>query len=129
MSRGGNVSGPQTPGKVLAVHPHLYVQYGRAKWSSPGTPRRPDAISPNTGISFDAARQVFDDPYVLIIEDHEDELGEMRYHAIGFVRHRLLVVVFVDRSGDNEEITHILSVRKAVDYEEKAYTRQFTQGD
>jgi uncharacterized DUF497 family protein len=66
------------------------------------------------GISFDIAKEVFADPHVVIVEDCEDERGEMRYHAIGYANaHLLLVVVFVDRSGDDEEIIHIISVRKA----------------
>ena len=35
------------------------------------------------GVSFETGGQVFDDPFVLIVEDREDENGEMRYHAIG----------------------------------------------
>jgi len=82
------------------------------------------------GISFEAATQVFADPHVVIIEDSEDERGEMRYHAIGYGDAQLLlVVVFADRSGGDEEIIHIISVRKAGDYEYKTYARQFTKGD
>ena len=36
------------------------------------------------GVSFEAATQAFLDPHLILIEDREDELGEMRYHAIGF---------------------------------------------
>jgi uncharacterized DUF497 family protein len=74
--------------------------------------------------------QVFADPHVIIVEDCEDERGEMRYHAIGYADARLLlVVVFADRSEHDEEIIHIISVRKAEDHEEKTYARQFTEGD
>jgi len=51
------------------------------------------------GISFEVATLVFADPHLMAIEDREDELGEMRYHAVGDAGgHRLLVAVFVDRS-------------------------------
>jgi uncharacterized DUF497 family protein len=82
------------------------------------------------GISFEAARQVFADPHVVIVEDCEDEHGEIRYHAIGYADpHRLVVVVFLERPEDDTEIIHVISARKAEDYEEKTYARQFTQGD
>ncbi len=82
------------------------------------------------GISFKMATRVFADPQAVIIEDCEDQFGEMRYHAIGYAgTHLLLVVVFVDRADDDEEIIHIISARKAEEYENKTYARQFTQGD
>ncbi len=78
------------------------------------------------GIDFNAARDVFADPQLLIAEDCEDEHGEMRYHAIGYaVPHLLLVVVPIDRSSGNRERVHIISARKAVAYEESAYSDQF----
>jgi len=78
------------------------------------------------GISFDAATRVFADPHLVVIEDCEDEFGEMRYHAIGYAgAHLLLVVVFVDRTKDDEEIIHIIAARKAVAYDHSTYTDQF----
>jgi uncharacterized DUF497 family protein len=78
------------------------------------------------GIEFHIATDVFADPYMLIVEDCEDEHGEMRYHAIGYAgQYILLVVVFVDRSSGNRERIHIISARKAVAYEESAYSDQF----
>jgi uncharacterized DUF497 family protein len=60
------------------------------------------------------------------MEDCEDDYGEMRYHAIGHAgAHLLLVVVFVDRSEDSEEIIHIIAARRAVDYEYSTYSDQF----
>lgn len=79
-------------------------------------------------ISFELAQQVFNDPHVVILEDCEDERGEMRYHAIGYVETQfLLLVVHADRSEENQEIIHIISARKAEDYEQRTYARQFTQ--
>lgn len=78
------------------------------------------------GIDFNAAREVFADPQLLIVDDCEDDHGEMRYQAIGYaVSHLLLVVVFVDRSSENLARVHIISARKAVAYEESAYSDQF----
>jgi uncharacterized DUF497 family protein len=51
---------------------------------------------------------VFADPYLIVVEDCEDERGEMRYHAIGYGEKPqvLLTVAFVDRSTDEQEIIH-----------------------
>jgi uncharacterized DUF497 family protein len=77
-------------------------------------------------VSFEAAKQVFSDPYLVILEDREDERGEMRYQAIGYADFELLLlVVFVDRSREGSEIIHIISARKAVRYEQSAYSDQF----
>jgi len=52
-------------------------------------------------ISFETATEVFSDPYLIIVEDCEDEHGEMRYQAIGRATSEvLLMVVYVDRSSD-----------------------------
>ena len=59
-------------------------------------------------IRFETARQVFADPHVIIVEDCEDEHGEMRYHAIGRAGAKLLLVVFADRSTDEREVLHII---------------------
>lgn len=66
------------------------------------------------------------DPHLLTLEGCEDERGEMRYHAIGYADAvLLLLVVFADRSGEDQEIVHIISARKATDYEQSAYSDQF----
>lgn len=91
-------------------------------------------------VSFETAKQVFLDPYVIVVDDCEDERGEMRYHAIGYAdgsagasaaarAELLLLVVFADRSGDGQEIIHIISARKADNYEQRTYARQFEAGN
>ena len=73
---------------------------------------------------FETGAQVFDDPFVLIVEDREDENGEMRYHAIGRAHSQtLLVIVHVDRSTDEQTKIRIISAR-AEDNEESAYSDQ-----
>jgi uncharacterized protein len=77
------------------------------------------------GINFDTAANVFSDPHVLHVEDCDYD-AESRYHAIGFANERLMaVVVYIDRSGENEEVIHIISARKAEAVEEKIYAAQF----
>jgi uncharacterized DUF497 family protein len=64
-------------------------------------------------------------PHVLHVEDCDVD-GENRHHAIGFVNERLLaLVVYIDRSDDEEEIIHIVSARKADAFEESIYAAQF----
>jgi uncharacterized protein len=79
------------------------------------------------GVSFDEAKQVFSDPHLIVVEDREDERGEPSYHAIGYGLnpHVLLTVAFADRSTDEQEVLHLISVRKADDYEQSAYSDQF----
>jgi len=79
------------------------------------------------GISFETAREVFDDPNHLTADNYfiESE-GEQRYQLIGMTRNLvLLLVVFVDRSEPDAEAIHIISARKAVDYEASIYKDQF----
>lgn len=78
------------------------------------------------GVSFETAQHAFFDPHVLILEDREDDSGEMRYQAIGFAGTQLLLLVaFVDRSTEEQETIRIISARKANDYEQSAYSDQF----
>jgi uncharacterized DUF497 family protein len=79
------------------------------------------------GISFQAAKEVFNDPNHITNENYiiEDE-GEQRYATIGVTGNLvLLLVVFVDRTEADIEILRIISARKADDYERRAYEDQF----
>jgi uncharacterized DUF497 family protein len=78
------------------------------------------------GISFETAAEVFDDPHHVVGDNYFVESdGEQRYQVIGMTRKLiLLLVVFVDRQADGEVI-HLVSARKAVDYEENIYSDQF----
>jgi uncharacterized DUF497 family protein len=78
------------------------------------------------GISFETAQEFFDDPNPVAADNYfmESE-GEQRYQVIGMTRNlMLLLVVFVDRDRDAATI-HIISARKAVDYEASIYEDQF----
>ena len=79
------------------------------------------------GISFDTAKEVFADPNHVAGESYFiDREGEQRYQLIGMTKGlALLVVVFVDRSGPDVEVIHLISARKAVDYEKSIYYDQF----
>ena len=79
------------------------------------------------GISFETAAEVFGDPNHVVGDNYFIERdGEQRYQVIGMTRNLvLLLVVFVDRPQPNVEIIHLISARKAVDYEESIYNDQF----
>lgn len=79
------------------------------------------------GISFETAKEVFDDPNHVAGENYfiESE-GEQRYQLIGMTKSlALLLVVFVDRRDRNVEVIHLISARRAVDYEKSIYEDQF----
>jgi hypothetical protein len=80
-------------------------------------------------VSFEAAKQVFFDPYLVVVEDCEVD-GEIRYHALGRAGSGpLLLTVFVDRSDDDQEIIRIISAREADQYEQRTYAGQFEEGN
>jgi len=79
------------------------------------------------GISFETAAEIFDDPNHVVGNNYFIESDrEQRYQAIGMTRKLvLLVVVFVDHSQPDTDLIHLISARKAVDYEESIYNDQF----
>jgi uncharacterized DUF497 family protein len=67
-------------------------------------------------ISFQIAKQAFDDPAALDrLEGHEN--GEERFNILGMVHGRLLFVVYTIRNGRKR----IISARLAVRYEKRLY--------
>jgi uncharacterized DUF497 family protein len=80
------------------------------------------------GVSFETARDVFDDPNHITVENYfiEDE-GEQREGIIGMTRELvLLLVVYVDRSSPQVDRIHIISARKAEAYETRIYEAYFS---
>ena len=77
------------------------------------------------GFGFRIAARVFADPNLVLMEDRVDEEGEQRWHALGTVGGRsLLVVVHVYREAENgEEIIRIISAREANKHEGRVYFR------
>lgn len=72
-------------------------------------------------VSFELARLVFDDPLHLVKFDRVVD-GEERWHALGSVRGRhVLVVVHTYRNRDDEEIIRIISARRASSRERRQY--------
>jgi uncharacterized protein len=72
------------------------------------------------GVTFEAARDVFKDPFAIEQIDDRDDYGEERWTIIGAARGRLLFVAYTMR---NDSI-RIISARAAEPYEEREYHEQ-----
>ncbi len=51
------------------------------------------------GISFDQAKTVFDDPYMIIVRDKKHSLVEERFYCVGKVLSGILMVRFTVRGS------------------------------
>ena len=70
------------------------------------------------GVSFDAAKTVFNNPFSITIADVQHSEDEHRYIDIGLsARGRLIVVSYTERASN----IHIISCRKATKSERKSY--------
>jgi len=69
------------------------------------------------GVSFDKAREVFNDPFAVDRLDDRADYGEQRFVIIGMVDGRLLFVSYTMR-GDN---IRIISARGAEPREQRQY--------
>jgi uncharacterized protein len=82
------------------------------------------------GISFEVAALVFEDENCLVLLDRVDDTGEQRWLAIGTARLNastavIMFVVHVYREEiDGEEITRIISARRADKNEVRRYQEQ-----
>jgi len=73
------------------------------------------------GVSFQVAREVFEDPFRLTIPDQTVE-GEERSWTIGRLENLvILVVVHVAWDDRGEEVIRIISARKATPRERRFY--------
>ena len=70
-------------------------------------------------ISFQEARRVFDDLFILIEQDLNEDFGEDRYIATGLVEGVLLTVIYTERGVR----IRIISARKADSNEQREYYR------
>jgi hypothetical protein len=91
--------------------------------------KRTGSTRKNIG-SFEMAALAFEDECCLVRPDRVDETGEQRWHAIGAARLSrdasvVLLVVHVYREEiDDEEITRIISARRANKDDFKRYQEQ-----
>jgi uncharacterized DUF497 family protein len=74
------------------------------------------------GVSFEAARDVFRDPFAVELQDDRFDYGEERFAVIGMARDRLLFVAYAMRL----ETIRIISARGAEPLEQRWYYEQNT---
>ena len=73
-------------------------------------------------VNFEAARDVFKDPFAIEFIDDRKDYGEERFILIGMAGHRLLVVVYTMRG----ERIRLISARGAEPFEQRQYHEQNT---
>ncbi len=71
-------------------------------------------------LGFDLAHHVFDDPLVAIVHDRFEN-GEDRYHAIGMVGQKCLLVVFSHPDINDENWIQVIGLREATSNERTRY--------
>jgi uncharacterized protein len=69
------------------------------------------------GVSFEQAREAFNDPFAIDFVDDREDFGEDRLILFGMVENRLLVVAHTSRG----EKVRIISVREAEPHERRKY--------
>lgn len=84
--------------------------------------RKGEANLKKHGVSFEEAREVFDDPLHLAILDHRFSYFEERWITVGqTVQRRVVVVANLYFDDDGEEIVRIISAREAKANERRQY--------
>ncbi|RLC12221.1 MAG: BrnT family toxin [Deltaproteobacteria bacterium] len=73
-------------------------------------------------ISFDEAKTVFNDPFLITFPDEYHSESEERFISIGISSHnRMLLVVHTEHAKTGKIIVRIISCRKAAASERKIY--------
>ena len=76
------------------------------------------------GISFEEAKEVFEDPLHISKLDHRFSYFEERWITVGATsKHKVLVVANLFFTDDGEEIIRIISARKANKQERDSYEK------
>ena len=81
-------------------------------------PAKRDRTLAERGLDFADAAAVIDGAVWEFIDDRTD-YGEVRVTTIGFLRERMVVVVWTQRDEDR----HIISMRKANEREQRRYAK------
>lgn len=61
---------------------------------------------------------------LLTREDRRIDYGETRFQSVGYIQGIAVFVVWTPR-GDDDEVAHLISARKAEKHEEKAWLARF----
>ena len=73
-------------------------------------------------VRFEVAARVFEDPLRDEWADERFSYGELRFVAVGEVQGELLYVAFTLR-GDDDDVTHLISARRLLPKERRAYEK------
>jgi hypothetical protein len=85
-------------------------------------PAKRDATFAERGLAFEDAATVFAGD-TLTVEDARQDYGEPRYQTVGFLAHRMVMVVWTPRGAAR----HIMSMRYCNDRERKAYSARIQE--
>ena len=77
------------------------------------------------GVTFETARKVFADPFMVEILDEREDYGEDRWRVIGMAEGQLLSVIYTERKGR----FRLISARRAEKDEQDHYFTQNSQGE
>jgi uncharacterized DUF497 family protein len=69
------------------------------------------------GVSFEQARDAFNDPFALDFMDDREDYGELRLILVGMVETRMLVIAHTTR----DDRVRIISAREAEPHERRRY--------
>lgn len=77
------------------------------------------------GISFEEAAEIFDDPLHISIMDHRFDYYDERWITIGATKNGTVIVIghLYSFTEDGDEITRIISSRKATKKERENYEK------
>jgi len=73
-------------------------------------------------VSFETASLVFEDPRALSTQDRVVE-GEERWQTLGMVSGIVLLVAYTYRDEVSGEVIRLISARKAIAHERRAYAK------
>jgi uncharacterized DUF497 family protein len=89
------------------------MEHDRFAWHA----RKAAANARDHGVTFEAACDVFGDPFAVEWLDERERYGEDRYVILGMVENRLLYVAYTMR----KDKIRIISARKAEPHERRLY--------
>jgi uncharacterized protein len=78
-------------------------------------------------VSFEEAKTLFNDPFLLTYPDSEHSDNEERYISIGYSAHgKTLLVIHTDREeSEGETIIRLISCRRATTIERRTYEEAY----
>lgn len=68
------------------------------------------------GYDFAGVEELFDG-ITITVEDRKDDYGEQRFSTLGLLRDRVVVVIHTE----DEDHIRVISIRKALKHEQRAY--------